>query len=238
MSRKAKVLLIDIETTPNLAWCWGHYEQDVLRYQQEWELLCFAYKELGSSRVDCISRRDFKDTTDRALTEAIWKIVDEADVLIGHNIDAFDSPKLKAKFAEHGLAPPRPYKTIDTKKIAKFTFKFNSNSLNNLGYTLKLGAKLQTGGIDLWFACMEGDPAAWRKMIAYNKQDVLLLERVYERLKAWYGAHPNLSLYEDRPGCPVCKSQEVQRRGFNVARVRKSPRFQCQACSHWFTGPK
>jgi hypothetical protein len=232
-----KVLLIDIETSPNLGYTWGKWEQNVISFKKEWELLSFAYKELGDRNTHCISRPDFRDKTDRSITRAIWKILDEADVLIGHNIDAFDNPKLKAKFIEHSLAPPTPYKTIDTRKIARSQFKFNSNSLNDLGATLKLGSKFKTGGIDLWFACMDGDPEAWKKMVAYNKQDVVLLEQVYDRLKAWYPSHPNFALYEDiHVGCPVCASENVKRRSSLVLKKRKVALLQCQDCGHWSQG--
>lgn len=228
------VYLIDIETSPNLAYVWGKYEQNAIAFQREWELLSFAYKRLGSPKTHCIARPDFKDKTDRAITLAVWAVLNEADVVIAHNGDQFDVRKLRAKFVEHGLTPTRPFKTIDTKKIAKSQFMFNSNSLNDLAATLKLGAKMQTGGFDLWLGCMAGDAKAWRKMVKYNRHDVVLLEKVYDRLKAWHPSHPNLPLYEDRPGCPVCSSPRVQRRGFQILKLKKNARFQCQGCGHWF----
>jgi DNA polymerase elongation subunit (family B) len=240
MSHKSypKIYLVDIETSPNIGFSWGKWEQNILKFSKEWEILSFAYKELGKKSTYCIARPDFVDDTDKALTKAAWKVLNEADIVIGHNLDAFDNKKLKAKFLEHGLKPPKTYKTIDTLKIARAQFAFNSNSLNDLSATLKVGKKVKTGGIDLWFGCMDGDPKAWAKMIAYNKQDVILLEKVYEALRAWYPAHPNLALYTERPGCPVCTSAHVQRRGTQVLQSRKVARFQCQACGHWFKGSK
>lgn len=229
-----RVILIDIETSPLEIYAWGRYEQNALRVRHDWQLLSFAYKELGKAGTRCIARPDFKDKTDRSLTAAAWRVFNEADVIIGHNIDKFDNRKLRAKFVEHGLAPPRTYRTIDTLKIARGQFAFSSNKLGDLAETLRLGAKLRTGGIELWFDCMAGDKKAWERMRRYNVQDVVLLERVYERLKAWYPSHPNLALYENRPGCPVCSSLKVQRRGVHVLKTRKMPRFHCQACGHWF----
>lgn len=229
------VVLLDIESSPALGWTWQRYETDVLKCERDWQLLSFAWKELGRQPVRCVARPDFKDKTDRALTVAAWKVLDEADVVIAHNGDRFDLRKLRAKFLEHGLAPPRPFKSIDTLKIARSQFAFSSNRLNDLAATLKVGEKLRTGGIDLWFDCLAGDAKAWARMRRYNAQDVALLERVYERLKAWAPSHPNLALYEDRPGCPVCSSLAVQRRGWNVNRAAKTPRFQCNQCGHWWS---
>lgn len=230
--------LIDIETSPGLGWSWGRRETDILRVKQDWELLSFAWKELGRGKVNCYARPDFKDKTDKALTRAAWGILDSSDVVIGHNLDKFDHRKLRAKFVEHRLPPPRPYKTIDTLKIARKHFAFSSNKLNDLAQTLGVGAKMRTGGLDLWFDCMDGDPAAWRKMVAYNKRDVVLLESVYERLKAWHSNHPNMPLHSGMAGCPVCSSINLQRRGYVVSKVTKSPRWQCMDCGAWFSSAR
>jgi len=229
-----RVYLIDIETSPNIGYTWGKYDQTVIKPIRGWELLSIAYKELGKQPTRCASRPDFKDKTDKSLTRVAWGILESADVIIAHNGDRFDVTKLRAKFVQHGLPPNRPFKTIDTKKLAKSQFNFYSNSLNDIARELGLGQKIETGGFDLWERCMAGDATAWRKMVAYNKQDVVLLERVYERLKAWSPTHPNLALYEDRPGCPACSSINVQRRGYRILQVRKALRYQCQACGHWF----
>lgn len=233
----ARVICLDIESSPALGWCWQKYETNILKFEKEWELLSFAWKELGKKQVHCIARPYYKDTTDKSLTKDVWEILNYADVVIAHNGDKFDVPKLRAKFLEHGLPPPKPFKTIDTRKIAKAHFLFNSNSLNDLAALLKMGAKKETGGIDLWFGCMLGDTKAWRKMIAYNKHDVVLLEKVYERLKPWHPSHPNLALHADLPptACPVCASQRVQRRGYQVMQTRKAARLHCQGCGHWFS---
>lgn len=233
-----KTFLIDIETSPGLGWSWGRHETDILRVKRDWELLSFAWKELGKPSVRCYARPDFKDKTDKELTRAAWGILDSADVVIGHNLDRFDHRKLRAKFVEHRLPPPRPYRTVDTLKIARRHFAFSSNKLNDLATTLDLGAKLRTGGIELWFDCMAGDAKAWRRMIAYNKQDVVLLERVYERLKAWHTNHPNMPLHSGAAGCPVCSSINVNRRGYVVSKVAKSPRWQCMDCGHWFSSAR
>ena len=39
-----KILLIDIETAPNLGYIWGKYEQNVIDYKTEWYLLSFCAK--------------------------------------------------------------------------------------------------------------------------------------------------------------------------------------------------
>jgi hypothetical protein len=41
----------------------------------------------------------------------MWKLLDRADVVVGHNADKFDVRKGNARFIAHGLPPPPPYRT-------------------------------------------------------------------------------------------------------------------------------
>lgn len=236
-NKKPRVLFFDIETSPNLGYVWQKYETDVIAFKKEWELLCFAYKWQGQEKVHVVTRQDFRDKTDKVITQTLWSLFDQADVIIAHNGQSFDNKKSKAKFIEHGLPPPSPYKIIDTMLIARSQFNFNSNSLNDLGQLLKLGKKIPTGGFDLWLACMAGDKNAWKKMAKYNKQDVVLLEKVYEKLKPWTTRHPDMAVMVKKYGnCPVCMSPAIQSRGSERTKTGLKPRRQCQDCGHWFYG--
>lgn len=225
-----KTLLFDIETAPNVAYVWGKWEQNVIEFVKEWEILSFAYKWLGVGNTVCITRNDFRDKTDKTITKVLWSLLDEADVLVAHNGDQFDVKKVKAKFLEHGFCPPSPFKTIDTKKIAKSLFSFNSNSLDDLGKTLGVGRKVKHEGFSLWLKCMRGDNAAWKRMAQYNKQDVCLLEKVYLAMRAWGNpAH----IYRDS-ACPSCGSKDYQHRGRDVF-LKKKQRAHCNKCGRWFS---
>lgn len=226
-----KILLFDIETFPNLVETWGIYEQNAIRVVREWELASFAYKWLDEKEVVCHTRQGQK--TDKQLCKKLHKVLSQADVVIAHNGDSFDNKKARARMLHHGLAPIKPYKQIDTKKIAKRRFAMNSNSLDALGKFLGVGRKEKTGGYDLWIDCMDGKPAAWRKMAAYNKQDVSLLERVYLKLRPHDNLHPNLTNFEKPESCPKCAHPELQRRGVFRAASSTYFRYQCKRCLGW-----
>lgn len=225
-----RILLYDIENSPNVSYTWGFYEQNVIEIVKNWELLSVAYKWLGEDKVHCITRQGEK--TDKNLTKKVWKLINESDVVIAHNGLQFDNKKVAAKFIEHGLKPPKPYKSIDTKEAAKRAFRFNSNKLDELGKLLKVGRKMKHQGFDLWQGCMNDDPKAWRTMIEYNKQDVLLLERVYLKLRPWISAHP-VTEFTDGTSCVRCKGKRLQRRG--IARLLTGTywRYQCVTCGGW-----
>lgn len=235
---KPKILIFDIETAPNLGYIWGMYEQNVIEFKNEWYMLSFTAKWLGEKPVT-YALPDFKgykpgSEDDKALVTKLWELFDEADIIVAHNGDEFDIKKSNARFTYHKLNPPTPYKTVDTKKVAKKYFSFNSNSLNNLGKHLGLGEKVETGGFKTWKGCMDGDKKAWDTMKKYNKQDVILLEKVYLRLLPWMTNHPNSGMFSlGREVCSNCSSTRLQSRGFAVTKTSKYRRVQCQDCGAW-----
>ena len=237
MKKSARILLYDIETAPNLAYTWGVYEQNVLKVVRPWYILCFAYKWLDESGTQVVSLPDFEKAyakdpeNDYFVVEALHDLFDEADVIIAHNGNSFDQKKVQARFLKHGFEPPMHYRQIDTLKEARKHFKFDSNRLNDLGVTLGLGEKVQTGGFTLWEGCMAGDEKSWSKMKRYNKQDVVLLEQVYLYLRPWIANHPNVSVLNGKSdGCPKCGSDHLQKRGVRRNKTTAYQTYQCQSC--------
>jgi RNase_H superfamily len=241
METKFKILLFDIETAPSLGYSWNKYETTILKFEKEWYMLSFAYKWLGQKEVIVKALPDYpnysKDhSDDKALVTDLWNLFNEADLIIGQNLDKFDIRKANTRFLYHGLTPPEPYKTVDTLKLAKKYFAFNSNKLDDLGEFLGVGRKVKHEGIEMWLGCMAGDPKAWAKMKKYNKQDVLLLEKIYNKFRPWHKSHPNITIKGDKLACPVCGSPKVQKRGYNYLISYKSQRYHCQVCGHWSSG--
>ena len=81
-------------------------------------------------------------------------------------------------------------------------------------------------------------PTSMAKMVKYCKGDVLLLEKVYDKLNPYTYAktHVGVILGEGKCSCPNCGSDEHQSRGTmttTAGSVKK--RFQCQKCYKWFS---
>lgn len=236
--RKPRTIFYDIETAPSLGYYFDLYKEgNIVSTVHPWFMLSFAYKVQGDKKIHYHCLADYpgyskNKTCDKALVTDLHRLVfSSADLLIGHNIDRFDSRKAKWRFLYHKLPPIPPVKTIDTLKLVRREFKTDSNRLAAVGEALGLGGKVATTGWKLWEACINGDRAAWRQMGVYNKRDVDLLEQVYDKLAAWNKSPPALGV----TGCPSCYSDRVQARGFNIARTRRTQRFQCQDCGHWFS---
>lgn len=240
--QKARILLYDIEVSYTVGAVWGLYEQNVLHVLRNPYILTVAWKWLGEKTTHVISLPDFplykkEKRNDRDLVKYMWKLFDEADVIIAHNGNAFDQKWTYGRFLVHGMVPPSPSQYVDTKLVAKAKFRFNSNKLDDLGIYLGVGRKIHTDK-DLWVDCIENDlSSAWAKMCKYNKQDVVLLEKVYNKMKPFITNHPNLNLLNGTTcSCSVCGSTNLQKRGYHITRTAKKQRFQCQDCGHWELG--
>jgi len=229
-----KLLLLDIETAPNLVHVWGLYQQNVGVNQiiDSGYVMCWAAKWYGEKQLvfDSIHRSRPKSMLGR-----VHKLIGQADALVHYNGTSFDVPTLNKEFLIHGLKPPAPAKQIDLYRVAKRQFRFPSKKLEYIAKSLGLGEKTRHEGHELWIKCMAKDPEAWERMEQYNRNDVVLLERVYQRMLPWINQHPNHGVY-DEPGipvCPNCGSGHLQRRGFSRTQVNKYARYQCQECGSW-----
>jgi hypothetical protein len=229
-----KILLLDIETFPNLYYAWRLWEGRALDIKKFSNIVCFSVKWLGGQQITK-ALPDFGGS-EAKLTKELWKLVNDADILVAHNGRAFDFGRMNSQFLRHGLNPPSPAQKVDTKRAAKEAFGFDSVSLDNLCAYLGLGEKMETGGYDLWRKCMENDPKAWARMKKYNAHDVVLLEKLYLKLRPWMPKHPNVTLFTG--DCPKCGSLNIQKRGTYRSTTREYQRYQCMNCGGWCKGTK
>lgn len=212
------ILLYDIETAASLVHTWTQWQTNVIDTVEDWYILCFAFKWLGQRKVRFVRIGD--PPNDFSVAERLAALYDRADIVVAHNGNQFDQRKANVRFLLHGITPPSPYQEIDTLRETKRSFNHYSSALKELGRFHSLGSKMPHTGFDLWRGCMDGDPAKWRLMEKYNRQDVVLLERLYLRLRPWIGrpgkaAHPNLGFWSrGEDTCPKCgKVGTLIRRG-------------------------
>lgn len=243
LNKKPKILFIDIETLAELGWVWELYDTNVIEIERPGHLLSVAWKWQGKKTqvkgLDDFKGYKSKSGDDKQLCELVWKLLNEADIIIGHNAKAFDIKKLNYRFMVNGMKPPSPAKIIDTLVSMKSVAKAPSNKLNSLGKVMNIGKKLEHEGWDLWKKCYLGDKKAWKKMKKYNKIDVDLLEKWYLILRPWITNHPDLAVITDNRGaCPHCLE-------FSLIKDRKSrvrngwkQVYQCTSCGAYYTDPK
>lgn len=229
------ILILDIETAPIRAYVWRLWKQDIYIDQiiSEWFMISWSCKWLNADRTysDVLTPEEIIKEDDKRLVKSLWNILNDAEIVICHNGDTFDIPRIKSRFAIHGLPPTTFYHQIDTKKVAAKEFGFSSNKLGALAKNFGLGQKIHTE-FELWAECMKGNPDALEEMRVYNVHDVELLEKVYLRLRPYIKAHPNVTLYSDgNPNrCPSCGGEHLYKEDFYYTSVGKFQVFRCQDC--------
>jgi RNase P subunit RPR2 len=212
---KPKILLLDIETAPMDVMVWGLYKQRISHTNvvNDWFMLSWSAKYLfdADTMSDVVTPEEAIKRDDSRICRSIWTLINNSDVIIGHNIERFDRRKLNARFFINKLAPPLPYVTIDTLTVAQKNFGFSSNRLDYLGKMIRDRGKIETN-FDLWVRCKNGEQDALTEMVAYNKEDVVLLEEVYLELRPWIKSHVNLGLLMDahKMCCPTCGSYNIE----------------------------
>ena len=230
---KPRILLLDIETAPHLVYVWGLFDSFVPidRVVKSGYTLCWSAKWYGERGVIFDS---IKKSGKRKMIRRIYDLMSQADAVVHFNGLRFDILVLNQEFIQLGLTPPPPNAQIDVYQTVKRRFRFASNKLDFVAKSLKLGRKLPHKGMELWTGCMSGDPASWKTMERYNKQDVRLLERVYVTLLPWIKNHPNLGLYAlNKPVCSNCGGRHLKSDGFRFANTRKYRRYHCLDCGTW-----
>lgn len=251
MSRKRrkqgpKILFLDIETAPILAYVWNLWDQDVglNQIKSDWFILAWAAKWLGDPASKIIYRdqsraKNIED--DSQILREMWKLLDEADIIVTQNGKAFDEKKLNARFILNGMKPPSSFKHIDTAQIAKKKFAFTSNRLEYM--TDKLCTKykkqkhLKFSGFELWKECLAGNKKAWKEMEKYNKYDVLSLEELYKKLIPWDNSI-NFSIYYEDSLDRICScgSKRFKKNGIKYTSVGKYQRYKCLDCGSEISG--
>lgn len=239
--RKPKILLLDIETSMMLMGAFSP-KTDYIQHThmiQDWNIICAAWKWLGEKEICAAAVPKTRLTDDRRVVVKLAKLIERADIIIGHNIDQFDIKKIKWRMLKHGLEPFDKPTTVDTLKVAKREAFASYNKLDFLAKELGVGGKTSnTRG--LWVRLLQGDASALSEMVKYNKNDIKIQEGVYKKLLPYITNHPNMNVILDRDilSCKNCGSKHIIRKGYRFTNTGKYRRWKCQSCGANFRGKK
>lgn len=226
--RDPRVLTIDIETSPNVVYAWGLYDQNIAASQviEPSRVLCFAAKWLGEP-VEF--RSEFHHGREAMLASA-WDMLNEADIVVGYNHVRFDLLHLNREFLVAGYGPPSPFQNVDLYQVNRRRFKFASNKLGYVTERLGLDTKLETGGQSLWTRVLANDPDAWELFREYNETDVVITEALFDRMRAWLQL-PHIGLWSgELSNCYACDSANLEPAGTVVSKTHAWPKVVCDDC--------
>ena len=232
-------LFFDIETSPNVGLFWeaGYKKNiDTSNIIKERAIICICWKWEDDKNVEFV-HWDSKQS-DKALLQKFIKVANEADELVGHNGDRFDLAWIRTRCLYHKIEMFPSYKTIDTLKISRQKFRFNSNRLNYIAQFLGIGSKIKTD-YNLWKdIVLSKCKKSMDKMVKYCQMDVILLEKVYKKLSGHIESktHYGVRFGGDRGSCPECGSDELIRAATSISATgTKKVRFKCKTCNKFHT---
>jgi DNA polymerase elongation subunit (family B) len=232
-----KRLYFDIEVSPNIGFFWQPgYKLQIPHDNiiKERAIICVCYKWEHEKEVHSL---EWKKGNDKQLLIKFLKVLNEADEIVGQNSDNFDVKWLRTRCLYHKIEMMPTYSSVDTYKLAKQYFRFNSNKLDYMSSFLGYGNKIHTE-YDLWKKIvLDNDPKAMQSMVKYCKKDVLLTEKVHQAMKNYtkHKTHVGVTIGETKIDCPECGSDHIQSRGYSItAAGTKFKRCQCQSCGKWY----
>lgn len=208
-------------------------------------ILCFGYKMQGEKKPSCVNvwdtpagKKDIND--DRDLVKIALETLSKSDAFVTHNGANFDLKFLNTRALIHGLPPLPKIPHIDTCSLAKRNLYMLNARLNHLAKMLTTEAKMENGGWLLWSRMSLSKQEGTKKqleedkttMSEYCKQDVLVLERLFNRLMPFATNIPNYNLFtgQEVQVCPACGSFNVHKHSKKVSKTGIHQRYQCQDC--------
>lgn len=226
LSRPPRILTLDIETSPAVAYVWGLRDQQVSTTQivEPSRVLCWAGKWLDSSKVLFYSEHHHSR---EEMIEQAWRALDEADLVVGYNHVAFDIKHLQREFILGGYAPPSPWQDVDLLRVMRSRFKFMSNKLGYVLDQLGLESKLDAGGMETWRKVLAGHGPSWNLFRDYNKGDVVVTEQLFLFLQPWLKL-PHAGLWNgDMAACHSCGCPDLVPDGIVRTKTTAYLRLRC-----------
>jgi len=230
-----KILFLDIETSPLELYAWSLRDEysSIEKIIQDWFIIAYSAKWLWDDKMISWvqSSKEIIHKDDKRLVKELWLLENEADIIIAHNGDGFDIKKINTRFIKHWLNMPSPYRTIDTLKVARKMFWATSNKLDYWCDYLWLKRKEETGWLQLWKDCLKWDGEALSKMSEYNKNDVVILESLYLKLRPYITNHPKIWLYQwIKLACWNCGWTSFTNVWYTYTDYNKFSTYRCNDC--------
>lgn len=213
VKQEPRELYIDIETSPNLGLLYdlrvpsGFINPDmiikdyfIISWSAEW-MNCYGHKNYKG----VVSAKDAKDwifswlsgtesRPDENILRPLRDLMDEADLIWGHNYKKFDRKKINTRLLINRIPKPEDYKMIDTLQVARSVFAFGSNQLHQINKRLGNNGKEHIE-LEDWKDVLRGKQSTLKKIVSYNVGDVKEGIAMVKKMRAWVSPFPKIERY-------------------------------------------
>lgn len=198
-------------------------------------IYCMGWKELNEDKVHMESvwetrQKDALD--DKELCKQIYNVLKDADMIITYNGIKCDVPFIQTRLLAHGLPPLPPIAHKDVYYTAKFKLKLSRNRLFDVQTFLGFSNKKTPVDLYKWLKALIGDKSAQKEILTHCRQDILVLEEAYMKLRPLMNSHPRLNGYGV---CNKCSGTLLKSKVYYTAGKGQKINLVCQKCRGYET---
>ena len=237
------ILYWDLETSPEEAYVWGRWKQNVADCQVKRysHILTCSYAFNDGTPVGVkLSPEDVQNEDDLTAVVDMVLAINHADVIVTFNGKKFDLKYLKTRMLKWGLPPLKPVKHIDLFEQAKRHFRFPSNSVDNICKYLGFSQLKIKTDFDLWKRCLSTNDnissIALEEMNIYCKGDIEVTRNLHKQMSGWVtgtniGTIANYKQPENNTLRCKCGSDDIQpEQGFHYTSMNGFQLYRCGSC--------
>ena len=152
-------------------------------------MLSYAIKEYKKPKIfarTITADELISETLDKGLVKECVDILSNYDVVITYYGSRFDIPFLRTRAIYWNLDFPKYgyLKHKDVYYMVRNRLKLSRNTLEEACRTLGIKGKTRVDGT-YWIKALTGDETALKYILKHNKRDVIILEKLYDKLESY-----------------------------------------------------
>lgn len=238
---KNRILILDVERLPGITrqywWDRGDLKNRYIHYetverQPRTTIVCAKWYD----QPDTIELAEWDNGGRRTFLRRVYRLMEQADIIVGHNIDRADIPWLKGDLhIEAGLPPLPPFKTVDTLKVLRREFGGGAPFKGLDAFCQVVGIPSKTDKYDrdsMERAVTEKSKEDRERLVAYCSGDVVATQGLYDWLRPHIKNHPALFVdgKDKFTRCNRCghETKPIERR--YIAQIVSYTMRKCTSC--------
>lgn len=196
-----RILILDVERLPGITkqywWDRGDLKNRYIHYetverQPRTTIVCAKWYD----HEDIIQLAEWDRGGRKTFLRKTHRLLEQADIIVGHNIDNADIPWLKGDLhIEAGLPPLPPFKTVDTLKVLRREFKSGAPFKALDAFCQIVGIPAKTDKYDraaMERAITQKSIEDRERLLAYCAGDVIATQGLLDYLRPHIKNHPAL----------------------------------------------